>query len=213
MNILAIGAHPDDVELACGGTLLKHLSKGDEVHVVVLSNGEYCGVADYEEVACLRVREACDAWDMVGYKSFKIFDESVVSMDKFSHDTVRWLEEKIRECGIDRVYGHGGHDRNQHHRNVAEMTLVAARAVPEVLLFETPSTMNGFDPTMAIDVTKEFFVKMRALECFKSQLEKMYMRAGAVEGLAKHRAFQFRLESNGGDVMAEVFQVERLVVG
>ena len=39
-NILAIGAHPDDVELGCGGTISKHLELGDEVYVLIMTNGE-----------------------------------------------------------------------------------------------------------------------------------------------------------------------------
>ncbi len=212
MRVLAIGAHPDDVELACGGTLLRHLSKDDEVHVVVLSNGEYSGIPD--EAAAMRARrcEATDAWDTMGYTSWEFIDESVESIDYFAHETVEILEEKIGACRIDRVYGHSSCDVNQHHRYVAEMSLVAVRFMPEVFLFETPSTMRGFQPTMAVNVTKEFETKMKALACFESQSEKMYMRAGAVEGLANHRAFQFGLDHDGDDAMAEVFQVERLVV-
>ena len=37
-NILAIGAHPDDVELGCGGTISKHLELGDEVYVLIITN-------------------------------------------------------------------------------------------------------------------------------------------------------------------------------
>ncbi len=212
MNVLAIGVHPDDVELGCGATLLRHLSKDDEVHVIVLAAGAYQDNPKYCEIAKLRRKEAEEACDLMGYMSMTFLGSASEMADRFLHTTVETLETKTRELQIDRVYGHGTRDMNQHHRNGAEMTLVAVRGVSEVLLFETPSTMREFQPTMAVDVTKEFPTKMKALACFKSQSEKMYMRASAVEGLAKHRAFQFGLDHDGDDAMAEVFQVERLVV-
>ena len=39
-NILAIGAHSDDVEFGCGGTLTKHVQNGDRVHILIMSNGD-----------------------------------------------------------------------------------------------------------------------------------------------------------------------------
>ena len=39
-NVLFIGAHPDDVELGCGGTIIRHIEKGDNVFILILSKGE-----------------------------------------------------------------------------------------------------------------------------------------------------------------------------
>ncbi|MBI5286784.1 MAG: PIG-L family deacetylase, partial [Deltaproteobacteria bacterium] len=43
MNVLAIGAHPDDVEFGCSGTLIKYVTKGANVYLLVLSEGSFGG--------------------------------------------------------------------------------------------------------------------------------------------------------------------------
>ncbi len=51
--ILAVGAHPDDIEIGCGGTLAKHIERGDDVYVIVMTNGER-GNHNMDRSECLR---------------------------------------------------------------------------------------------------------------------------------------------------------------
>src|SRR5438874_12703860 len=59
--VLAVGAHPDDIEVGCGGALLAHRANGDEVHLLVLTTGE-----QGPQAALSRIYEQERAADVLG---------------------------------------------------------------------------------------------------------------------------------------------------
>ena len=65
MNILALGAHPDDIEYGCGGTFLKYAKRGENIYFMVLTKGEFGAEPE------LRVKEQEEAMELLGVK--KIF--------------------------------------------------------------------------------------------------------------------------------------------
>ena len=67
MNVLAIGCHPDDLEINCGGTLAKCVKRGDKVTMVTLANGS-AGHKVYtkEEIVAIRLEEAKKAAAVIG---------------------------------------------------------------------------------------------------------------------------------------------------
>ena len=69
MNVLAIGAHPDDIEINCGGTLLQCLKRGDNVTACHMSDGDMGHVVIMpEELGKIRRQEAQNAAKIAGYK-------------------------------------------------------------------------------------------------------------------------------------------------
>ena len=110
-NILFVGAHPDDIEIGCGGTISKHLSMGDNVYVLVLSNGEKGKhPAKFEE--CL------DSMEFLKVKPENIifgnFPDGYIKDDQY---TVNFIEEYVKKFKIHRIYTHHPNDRHQDHRN------------------------------------------------------------------------------------------------
>lgn len=179
MKVIAIGAHPDDIEFGCGGTILKHKERGDEIVFIILSKGEKCG--NPEE----RKKEAESSAKKLGAR-LHVFDFPDTSIPD-SHDVIEKIESVIKSVKPDRVYTHSIKDTHQDHRNAAYSTLVAARKVPEILAYESPSLYLNFQPNYYIDISDFIEKKVEALNFFATQNNKEYMKIEAIKGLAQFR--------------------------
>lgn len=199
MNILAIGAHPDDIELGCFGTLKLHNIKGDRIFGIVMTNGEKGGNPK------MRKQESKCIAKMIDMKIFfGNFPDGVLKDDIY---TVGYIEKKIEKYDIDVVYTHSIHDRHQDHRNLALATISASRFVNQVYSFETPSSISQFFPQVFIDITKTFSLKKKALSMQQTQGKKYYMEIESIEGLAKYRGFQ----AGKNNTFCEAFEVIRVM--
>jgi N-acetylglucosamine malate deacetylase 1 len=136
-NILAIGAHPDDVEFGCSGTLKKHIDNGDKVIVLVMSCS---GVLDATTRKATRtkdasLREAKKAIEKELGAELIIapFTDTAIPFDTKS---VSYIEKIINENNIDTVYTHWAGDTHQDHINTLHSTLAASRLVSNVYCYE-----------------------------------------------------------------------------
>lgn len=199
MIVVAVGAHPDDIEFGCFGTLYRHMKQGDKIHEVILTRGELGGDPTTRE------SEAKDAAKLIGAEvHFGNFADGNVKDD---HGTIRFIEDVIGNPRADVVYTHSSLDRHQDHRYASLASVSAGRLVDEVYEYETPSVINTFSPTMYVDVTDGIEVKLKALKCHVSQKARTYLEGDAVQGLSEYRAFQASLHGR----KAEAFQVVRVV--
>jgi LmbE family N-acetylglucosaminyl deacetylase/CheY-like chemotaxis protein len=160
-KILAIGAHPDDVEIGCAGALLEHAARGDEVTVLILTGGERGGDVS------LRAQEAQDAARLLGaeLRHETLPDTSVPE----GGETISVIDMVVAELQPEAVYTHSLNDNHQDHRNVHRATIVAAREVPNVFAYQSPSTGIAFSPSRFVDVTPYMEAKLRALREFRTQ--------------------------------------------
>ncbi len=178
-RVLAIGAHPDDVELGCGGALLQHRADGDDVMILTLSRGSAGG-----EVR-KRVREAELAASRLG-ASLQLANLPDTSISEGS-DTISLIEHVVGEFEPDIVYTHSLHDRHQDHRNTYQATTVATRNVTEIYSYQSPSSTVDFRPSLFIDIVKFFEEKIAVLSAYQSQVAKCpYLDTDAVASAAKY---------------------------
>lgn len=163
MRVLVIGAHPDDPEMMCGGTIYLHKAKGDRILVVIATDGALGGDPE------VRRREAYDAAVALGVKdvAFLNLPEGEVS-DKTQ--TIKLLEAVISDFKPDILYTHTYKERHQDHRNVAKAAFSAARRLNRILTCETPSTQSNFSPTLYANISKTLQIKLNALKLHKSQI-------------------------------------------
>ena len=195
-KILAVGAHPDDIELGCSGILRKHILRGDEVFCVVASFGEKSG--DREE----RKFEEATVAKLMGVKKID-FLGIPDTMIKHDGDTVSLLDQHIKE-NIDIIYVHSPRDYHQDHVNIAKSVLSASRKMKNSIFFyETPSTTIEFKPTLYVDISDVIEDKLKYIKQYRSQ-NKDYMEEQAVIGLARYRGYSI------GVKYAEAFEVGRL---
>jgi LmbE family N-acetylglucosaminyl deacetylase len=164
-RVLAIGAHPDDVEIGCGGALAKHHADYDVLHILTLSRGAAGGDVN------TRVVEANNAAALVGARL-----EMANLRDTYITDgaeTISIIEAEIRKLNATDVYTHSLEDTHQDHRAVHAASLVAARGVPNVYCYQTPSSTVEFKPHRFVDITHYIEKKIDLIGAYKSQVDRM----------------------------------------
>lgn len=200
--VLAVGAHPDDIELGCAGTLALHKLNGDKVYLLVLTKGEASGDLEVRESECRRAADILGVDDLFfgGLEDTKVHD---------GRESIDIIEKIIDKVKPDIVYAPTPKDTHQDHRNTGYATMSACRRCKMILLYEGASTQSNFFPQVFVDVTKAFELKKRATRVFGSQINDHlggYSSAvKGVEGLAKYRGYQ------AGVDVAEAFEVGRFI--
>jgi LmbE family N-acetylglucosaminyl deacetylase len=177
-RVLAIGSHPDDVEIGCGGSLRAHVLRGDVVHILTLTGGEAGGAVS------TRMAESKAAAAILGAKLTiaNLVDTNISE----GAETITVIESAIAKFRPTVIYTHSVHDGHQDHRNVARATAVAARRVPSLLCYQAPSTTIAFAPTRFTDVTQTLRDKQAAIQAFQSQAGRPYMTPEMIEATARY---------------------------
>ena len=210
---MAVGAHPDDIEFGCSGTLLKHKKQNDEVVMVIMTNTQsISGVTGKQLRSKQQLKqESKEAANIIGCQlEFLPFTDLKVP---FGIESISKLEALILKYEIDTVYTHWGGDTNQDHIATLKTTMAAARLLPNVLCYEQvpiPRITNVY-PTANyyIDITTQFDQKLQVCKCHISQLKK-YKTQGfdmldGLKVLARYRGNQI------GVKYAEAFDVLKMV--
>ena len=200
MRILAVGAHPDDVEIGCGGLLVKASKLGHEISIYILTHGEAGGSNGHD-----REKEAVNSADTISAKNLW-FGEFADTQLVPNGDLVTSIENIVKKTCPDLVLSHSTKDDHHDHRAVGSSSIEAARYVPNILSYENPLTID-FKPQVFVDISDVIQDKIMLLSLFESQKNKEYLRDNAIRGLAQYRAFQSRLREV---FFAEAFQVVKL---
>ena len=186
MNILAIGAHPDDIEESCGGTLAKYAKLGHKVFTATTTNGNVgSATLSKEEIAKIRKEEARKAAAHIGAEYICLdYDDEMFFEDKAARLAIIDL---IRYCQADVILTHNPRDYNPDHEltskivnDVAVMIPVAkietrnkpVDKIPYLFYFE-PVHGVGFDPTEYVDISDVMETKRAMCYEHKSQVQWM----------------------------------------
>jgi len=172
MNILAVGAHPDDVELGCFGTLWEKKRQGNNVYAVALAPGAY-GDHSWEEIhfAWSEAREILKGND--GSSDYIL---GKFPIGRLQHDwsTVGFVDALIKEYNIDAVITHHYGEAHQDHLAAQRIAISAARRnVDRLWLWETSiythRNVLPFRPQLYVPIRPEAFeAKMKALAAYTS---------------------------------------------
>jgi bacillithiol biosynthesis deacetylase BshB1 len=186
LDLLVIGAHPDDAEIGMGGTIVKHARAGLRVGVCDLTKAEMSSNGDVET----RSREAADASRLLGlaYRSNLGLPDRGLSLAKEHIDAV---VREIRRLRPRVVFAPHWEDRHPDHvmcsRIVQEAVFSAKlrRYLPELPAWTVRETyfyyINGVDaPDVLVDISAVQPVKMEALACYRSQFEEPSSEANRV---------------------------------
>jgi LmbE family N-acetylglucosaminyl deacetylase len=159
--VLAVGAHPDDVEIGVGGILAAHRDAGDTVVILTMSRGAKGGLPDDRQNESLR------SADILGARLFleDLIDTEITS----TGPTIAIIERVIKQINPTIVYTHSIHDRHQDHRAVHEAVIVAARTVDTVACYQSPSSTVDFRPSRFVSIDGFTEKKIELLRCFQSQ--------------------------------------------
>ena len=190
-RVLVISPHPDDESIGCGGTVRKHVTDGDEVHVVFLTSGEKGGHGRAErQTLALRERESAAAQEVLGVQQIEFYREPDARL-RVRAAAVKRLADKLRRWRPQVVYV--PHDREMHadHRAAVRLVRAALKGIarpPLVLMYEVWTPLQRMDEI--IDITPFVAHKRRAIRAYRSQCAVMDFGAAAL-GLNRYRGEMF----------------------
>jgi LmbE family N-acetylglucosaminyl deacetylase len=181
MNILAIGAHPDDLDITCGGTLALCRQRGDRVVMCIATDGRAHPVGDPERVTALRHAEAQASADLIGAELAWLGLPDGGLVDDLP--TRRKFIQLMMDVSPDLIVTHSPEDYHSDHvmtSRLATATIQMAWAPPQGLqgepvrkpvpvAFITPANGISFIPDDYVDVTSVWDAKIRMVLNHRSQ--------------------------------------------
>ena len=201
MNILGIGAHPDDLEFGCGGILHKLSGKGHKIGMLVMTGGDVGGPAGIRKAEQERSAKLLKARLFWGG-----FMDTDVTMNR---GLVQMVERHIDLVKPDMIFVNYEDDTHQDHRSVAKAVITAARYTKNLMFYEVPTTLN-FVPTVFSDIGDVIDKKVQLLKCHRSQVYKTRVKNLSIIETAKStavfRGYQDRVK------YAEGFAPQRLLL-
>lgn len=197
-KILVVGAHPDDMEIACGGSLAKLSDAGHTIVGLIVCKGERGGNSSS------RLTEAMNSSEFLGINKVEIMDFPDTRLDQFVSEISQQIEIIVNELKPDMVFTHSIHDLHQDHKAVHDATLRACRNLSTILCYESPSTTKAFKPNVFVNIEQYIDIKIESILEHEDQSKKRYVQPEQVYGKAIFRGTQAKLEK------AEGFEAIRL---
>jgi two-component system response regulator HydG len=195
-TVLAVGAHPDDVEIGAGGTLLVHKRLGDAVSILTLSHGARGG----RQIA--GSGESRRAAEIIGADLY--LDELEDTHIGEGEDTIAAVARVVAQVQPTVIYTHSLHDVHQDHRNAHRAVMVAVGEVGRVYCYQSPSATVDFRPTRFVAIDAAVDRKLEAIAAFASQTG---IRSYLDEDLIRSTARYWSRYGDSG--YAEAFEVIR----
>ncbi|MFN4112132.1 MAG: bacillithiol biosynthesis deacetylase BshB1, partial [Ignavibacteria bacterium] len=178
LDIIAFGAHPDDVELSMGGTIISLIERGFKVGVVDLTQGELSSRGNLD----IRKKETEKASKILGIsyrENLKMKDGSIEVKEEF----IKKVVEVIRKFKPQLVFAPYFRDRHPDHENAAQLIkasvfysglknfVVKNKSLQPHRPKKTFYYMQTypFEPTFIYDISPYFELKMEAILAFSSQ--------------------------------------------
>ena len=224
MRILAVGCHPDDIEIACAGTLAKCVKRGDTVITCHASSGDLGHVIiPPEELKKIRAEVARSAGKLAGievitagFNDLDIYDNNKKARDM--------MVDVIKYANPDMIITHDPNDYMPDHNAVARLVFDAsftatlpnyhtevegaAKMVP-IYYMDTLCGVN-FNPTEYVDVSDYIDKKLEMLNCHESQI--VWMRdhdnidfPDMVKTCCRYRGFQCGADYAEGFKQCQVY--------
>lgn len=201
IRLLALGAHPDDIEAGCGGTLIKYARHGHRVFLMVMTEGERGakrGIRKREqENAAKSLRAERIYWG--GYPDTEVPNDQ---------ELIQKIERVVRDVAPHFIFVHFYDDTHQDHRHLAISTVTATRYTKNVLFYEGPTSQN-FSPTVFVDIDSVLEDKLAALRAHGSQVKKTNIEGLSIVDIirssAHFRGIQGRVKNAEGFVPLRLF--------
>ena len=190
-KVFVVAAHPDDEILGCGGTLLKHVSQGDKVYVLFVTEGvsgryKPNEKIEYSKEILKRKKMAIKAAKIGKFKIVDFLNLKNLELHTYRHNFLTNIIVKyFKKYKPDIVYTHYEHDLNIDHYYTFFSTFVASRPnsefkIKKLLSFEIPSSTDWginsrgriFNPNYFVDISRYSKKKERLLNQYKFEMRK-----------------------------------------
>jgi LmbE family N-acetylglucosaminyl deacetylase len=172
MNVLAIGAHFDDIELGCGGAIARHVAQGDQVFVYVATDSGF--INQNNEVvrsSAVAKHEAENAMRILGVKSLICGSFKTLELEFIDELNIQILEI-VSDHQIDLVYTHWSDDVHHDHYALARASLHGCRHVQRMLMYRSNwyHSASEFRGNFYVDISKYWGIKQKAIEAHESEM-------------------------------------------
>jgi LmbE family N-acetylglucosaminyl deacetylase len=198
-KILLVGAHPDDIEAGCGGTVAKY-SIDNEVHSVVFA-------------PCLE--DPLNAGILEEYrKAMRLLGVKKIMNQELPRDVLEQHKQRIRNIlheikdrfAPSIVFCHSLGEFHQDHRTVANCCQTIFRDTATTLTYEITRSAVNFNPTLFVILSdQDMAKKLKALQFYKTQYRRNYFKPSVFRGLALVRGSQIKAK------YAEAFEIVRMI--
>jgi len=178
-RILAIGALPGDVEAGVGGLLLKHLSAGDDVTVLVLAIGATGEEAQARRTASKKANQVIGADLLLPLRD--------ITEPADFDDMITRVQSVIQEMDPEIVFSPSAQDVRDSRKNTYKATDISASKVPGFYAYQSATTTLDFRPTMFEDISEFLDRKMEALAHFEAQVkDRPHLDAALADAAARY---------------------------
>lgn len=214
MSVVFIGAHPDDIELGCGGTVCYFVNKGYDVYCYHLTNGTYTDISGntmrtFEEI----IETSKKSLGILGVKEENIyFSDTPATALKDCKENISELQNYIIDKNTNMIFTHSHPDTyHQDHRAAHNITMASARRyVNNIFLFEIIFNFAAgmMIPNYYINISEYIEKKTQALRFHRTEYNKYNGERwiDSIVSLAKYRGIQVDVD------YAEAFHVMKFLL-
>ena len=175
-KILFIGAHFDDVELGCGGTIKYFTKKKDIVKILVVSNSEIKNIKNKNIIRNKNKakQEFLKSITVLSVKDFSLLNFKTNAIE-FNDKLISQIRNEIDNFKPHLIFTHWDKDVHQDHRAIGQATLSAGRHVKSILMYQSNNYISEeeFNGNLFIDISKYFNHKIKSIKCYKSELKRV----------------------------------------
>ena len=190
MKILAIGAHPDDIEISMFGLLAACKERGDDIHLIIATDGALGGKQTGIKLSEIRAKETCLALKEIGIPVFLNLPDGGLSN---CLDAQKKIDKEINHIKPDLIITHSTEDYHPDHSALSYYVKNTSGFQYPVIFSET-FVGHQFEPNIFIDITRFFASKKKAIMCHKSQQPQRYLYIA--QAINRFRAVQCNALNN-----------------
>lgn len=175
-KILFIGAHFDDVELGCGGSIKNFTKKKYSIKILVLTHSEIVNIQNNSIIRdkLQAKKEFLNSIKILGVKKYQLLDFKTNKIE-FNDKLISKIRKEIDIFKPDIIFTHWDKDAHQDHRAIGQATLSAGRHVPSILMYQSNNYISEefFNGNLFIDISKSFKDKIKSIKCYKTELKRV----------------------------------------
>jgi len=171
-TVLVLAPHPDDEVFGCGGAIIRHVAAGDPVHVVIVTDGGFQGKdgADDSDYSEIRRQESVAAAKVLGYGE-PVFLGLPDRGLEYGEKLILQIQDEIGKYEPDFIYVSSIFEMHPDHRALGMSALEAVRRSEKPLRLAMYEVGVPLRPNLLLDISDISEQKLKAMDCFKSQLE------------------------------------------
>lgn len=203
-KILALGAHPDDIELGCSGLILKSIDSGSEIYTAVMSR---CDDQFTEEEKGALTREYSNSANILKISKTFLYDFPNKELPEHRIEIMNIFNHMQHDINPDLVLIPSLQDPHQDHSAVAASAIRTFRGTETILQYEIlRHGSHTFTPTLFVDISNYLDKKLEVLNCYKTQLKRRaYFDNESFKALARTRGAQSGYNFAEGFVIYKMF--------